>query len=128
MSFIRYCKSLKSLFICFQYDDFIQECSQMNQGDPLGSPDKESILTTIQKTESTGSILEHPGTTKSKVRFRKNGIDKLSRKTESKVRFRQTLQEIPDIKCLFTSEMRASRARQQSRKLQRKKSSLGRQS
>ena len=30
----------------------------MNQGDPLGSPDKESILTTIQKTESTGSILE----------------------------------------------------------------------
>ena len=93
----------------------------MNQGDPLGSPEPIVILTTIQKTESTGSILEHPGTTESKVRFRKNGIDKLSRKTESKVRFRQTLQEIPDIKCLFTSEMRAKRARQQSRKLQRKR-------
>ena len=30
----------------------------MNQGDPLGSPDKEPILTTIQKTESTRIILE----------------------------------------------------------------------
>ena len=52
-----------------------------------------------QKTKYKNGInREHPGTTKSKVRFR------------------QTLQEIPDIKCLFTSEMRAKRARQQFRK------------
>ena len=46
------------------------------------------------------------GTTESKA---------LSRKTEYTTLSRQTLKEIPDIKCLFTSEMRASRARQQSR-------------
>ena len=73
----------------------------MNQGDPLGSPDKESILITIQKTESTGSILEQQN--------QKYVLEKM----ESTVCSRQTLQEIPDIKCLFTSEMRAKRARQQ---------------
>ena len=85
----------------------------MNQGDPLGSPDKESILTTIQKTESSRIILEQQS---QKYVLEKNRIDKLSRKTESTVCSRQTLQEIPDIKCLFTSEMRAKRARQQYRK------------
>ena len=34
----------------------------MNQGDPLGSPEPIVILTTIQKTESTGSILEQQNT------------------------------------------------------------------
>ena len=93
----------------------------MNQGDPLGSPDKEPILTTIQKTESTGSILEQQNQKYVlEKRNRQYFLKKRNRqyfleKTKSKVCSRQTLQEIPDIKCLFTSEMRASRARQQSR-------------
>ena len=45
----------------------------MNQGDPLGSPDKVSIMTTIQKTESTGSILEQQN--QKYVLEKKNGIN-----------------------------------------------------
>lgn len=94
----------------------------MNPGSFLDTLTWQPIFSIIQKTESTGSILEHLRKTKHKALSRKtehkalSGTTEskaLSGKAESKVSPRQMLQEIPDIKCLFTSEMRASRARQQ---------------
>ena len=78
--------------------------------------------------EAPGCILGHFSLVTNIDNHLKNGINReYSRKTEQTVLSRNNrLKKFRKTKGLVTSEIRAQRVRQQSRKLQRKKSSLGR--